>query len=256
MKTLTTLILSTIIFLFLGCEDIIIGEDNTTNSLDDSNISTINGAVPVKKSPVGSYVDLSEYFYPEKLKVGKNFYYNFVYNYSQTSPNQFTEPAAISTRSYSKVIIKDITRITEYKDDLQQKYDDVKRYKIYSYEKNEAVPKEYPIRVAKNSVIYDYSKNRVQTRCVVVSIGSLDLSVRLPLYVKNDLKNRLTLEDGNFKSEQFTFDDVMYIYCGTSDNHTTDSYYAKGYGKVLEVKKDIIKNLIKAEVVDVLSVKN
>ena len=243
-------------FFFLGCEDIIIGENNTTNNLNDSNVTTTNGAVPVKKDPEGSYVDLSEYFYPDSLKVGKNFYYNNIYNYAQTSADRFSADVKLSSRSYAKTILKDVTRVTEYKDDLEQKYDDIKRYKIFSYLKNEAVPKEYPVRVAKNSIVYDYSKNRVQTRCVVVSIQSSDLSSKLPLHVTNDLKNRLTLEDGTFRSEQFKFDDVLHIYCGTSDNHVRDTYYVKKYGKILETKKDIINNLLKVEVVDVLVVKN
>jgi hypothetical protein len=255
MKNLAPFILSTVTFLFLGCEDIVIGEDAIGDNLIDGNISIHNGALPVIKSPVGSYVDLSEYFYPEDLSIDKTFYFNNVYSYSQSSSNIFTKTPDFSIRSYTKSISDDITRVTEYKDGLQQKYDDIKRYKILSYEKDK-ISKEYPVRVAQNSKVLDFVENKIQTVCMVVSIEKSNLELVLPLYVRNDMKNRVNLEDGNFKSEQFNFDNVIHIYCGTSDNHTIDSYYSKKYGKVLEVKKDIDKNLLKVEVVDVLSVKN
>lgn len=251
MKNLTTLTLSVVALTLLGCEEIILEDTDTT----DNNVTVHNGSIPVIKDPVGSYVDLSEYLYPSDLTTGKTFYFQNVYSYAQTSSNTFTGAPDISQRSYSKAITDDITRVTEYKDDLQQKYDDIKQFEILSYE-NDNIVKKFPVRVAQNSKVLDVTENRIQEVCVVVSIGEKDLSPVLPLYVRNDLKNTLNTEEGEFKTEQFNFDSVIHIYCGTSDNHTTDSYYSKAYGKVLEVKKDIEQNLLKVEVVDVLSVEN
>jgi hypothetical protein len=252
MKNLTTLILIVVALTLLGCEEILLEDSATTT---DNNISVHNGSIPVIKSPVGSYVDLSEYLYPEELTTNKTFYFQKVYNYAQTSSNTFTEAPNLSQRSYTKAINNDVVRVTEYKDEQQQKYDDIKQYKILSYEKNKTV-KEYPVRVAKNSKVLDITEDKVQEVCVVVNIGEQDLTSVLPLFVRNDLKNTLNTENGAFKSEQFNFDNIVHIYCGTSDNHTADSYYSKQYGKVLEIKKDIEKNLLKVEVVDVLSVEN
>jgi len=145
MKKSTTLTLSILAFTFLGCEEIILEDENT---ITYNNISTHNGSIPVLKDPVGSYVDLSEYLYPKDLNTSKT----FVYNYAQTSTNTFTEAPAISQRSYTKVINDDVTRVTEYKDERKQKYDDIKQFKIFSYENQKSV-KELPVRVAKNSVV-------------------------------------------------------------------------------------------------------
>ncbi len=254
MKKLTTLTLSILALTLLGCEEIILEDSDTT----DNNISVHNGSIPILKDPVGSYVDLSEYLYPKELTIDKTFYFQKVYNYAQTSSNTFTEAPAISQRSYTKVINDDVTRITEYKDGREQKYDDIKQFKILLYEDNKII-KEYPVRVAKNSVVSDTAENEVQEVCVVVYIGDIDLSTTtyLPIFVRNDLlNNQLKTENDNFIPEQFSFDDIMHIYCGTSDNHTSDTYYSRKYGSVLKLQKDIDKSLLKVEVTDVLSVVN
>ena len=251
MKKLTIIILSSISLILLGCEEIVL-EDTDTN---DNNISVNNGALPIVKSPIGEYVDLSEYLYPENLSTDKILYFQNVYSYAQTSSNTFTTAPDISQKSYTKAVNGDEVRITEYKDELEQKYDDIKQYKILSYEKKKPAV-EYPVRVAKNSKILDIVENKIQKICVVVTIGEKDLTPVLPLYVRNDLKNSLNTDNGEFNPEQFHFDNMMHIYCGTNDNYTVDSYYSKKYGKVLEIQKDIEKNLLKVEITDVLSVKN
>lgn len=252
MKKSITIILSVVAFTLLGCEEIILEDEST---ITDNNVPVHNGSIPVLKSPTGSYVDLSEYLYPKDLNISDTFYFQNVYNYAQTSSGTFTNSPDISQRSYTKAINDDVTRVTEYKDEQEQKYDDIEQFKILSY-KNDKFIKEYPVRVAKNSKVSDIVENSVQEVCVVISIGERDLTSVLPLFVRNDLKNTLKTESGEFKPEQFNFDNIIHIYCGSGDNHTTDSYYSKEYGKVLEVKKDIEKNLLKVEVVDVLNVDN
>jgi hypothetical protein len=256
MKTLTNILLSVFVFTLLGCEEVILEDDSQT--LVDDNISIHNGALPVLKSPVGTYVDLSEYLYPQDLTEGKTLYFQKVFEYVQTSSNSFTKAPDLFQRSYTKHIDRDVVTVVEYKDAQERVKDVIYRYKIIST-KDKKTPKEYPIRVAKNSVVSDISINRVQELCVVAYIGSIDLSTTkyLPLYVRNDLlNNQLKTEDNKFLPQQFSFDNILHIYCGTSDNHTTDTYYSKKYGRVLRLQKDIDQNILKVEVTDVLSLKN
>ncbi len=254
MKKFTNILLSVAVLAFLGCEEIILEDSDTI----DNNISVHNGSIPVIKDPVGSYVDLSEYLYPKDLTTDKIFYFTKVYDYAQTSRDTFTTAPDISIRSHTKAINKDLTTITEYKDDIEQVRDDIDRDEIISTESGEDA-KIYHVRVAQNSVVSDTIKGEVQEVCVVVSIGAIDLSTTtyLPVYVRNDLlNNQLKIENSNFIPEQFKFDDILHIYCGTSDNHTSDIYYTREYGRILKLQKDVDEGLLKVEVVDVLSVEN
>jgi hypothetical protein len=131
-STIKTILFSLVAFMLLGCEDITIEDENNTTDID-----THSGSIPVLKSPIGSYVDLSQYLYPKNLTTNKTFYFKKVYTYNQTFSNTFTNIPDISERSYTKTIIGDVTRITVYKDDQKQSYDDVKKLKIISYDKKE-----------------------------------------------------------------------------------------------------------------------
>lgn len=247
MKNLIIVILSVLTFTLLGCEEIILEDESETNSTVSGNY------LPTKKASEGPEVQLVEYLYPKELVENKTFYFTKVYKYAQNENSEFSAPT-ISQRSYTIQAINSITRITEYKDAIEQKYDDIYKDKILSYATS--IPLEFPINVAKYIMVSEVIENDITKGCQVRDIGAKDLLSVLPLYVKNDLENYLQLEDEGFVFSQFNHERILHIYCGTSDDHTTDSYYSNKFGLVLKVEKDIDKDMVKVEVVDVLSVDN
>ena len=249
MKNLITLSLSAVAFMLLGCEEIILDENNEVNS------SVSGNYLPKEKDSEGVSVKLTDYLYPKELGEDKTFYFENVYNYAQNKNNAFDGAPDISQRSYTKQVNDTITRITEFKDTKQEKYDEIYQDKILSYETS--IPLEFPINVAKNTTVSEVTEGDITKRCVVRYIGAKDLEPILPLYVKNDLLNNyLEEENGGFILSQFNHMSVMHIYCGTTDRHTTDSYYTSDFGLVLKVEKDIDKDILKVEVVDVAHITN
>jgi len=249
MKYLAAIIISIVVFTFSGCESIYLEDENTTT---DSQLNE-NYFPDIKKSE-GVFVKLADYLFSSDLAEGKTFYFDKVYSYVQNEESKFDEAPEIFQRSFIKVNNGSFTTVTEYKDTKEKNHYDIYSDKIYSYEYNPAI--ELPISVAKNDKVYEIVENDIVKRCIVNYIGAKDLLPVLPLYVQNDLKNYLKVENGGFLLSQFNFESIMHVYCGTTDRYTTDIYYSNKFGQVLKVEKDIDKDILKVEVVDVESVRN
>jgi hypothetical protein len=247
MKNIKITIAVLLTLTLLGCEEVVLEDDNTTTET----LQQDKEGKPI----VGPLVNLADYRYPDAVVEDKSFIYDKVYSYAQNDKSIFDKAPEIFQRSFTKQKIDKTTRVTEYRDSKSRKYEDISPTKITIYE-GKKIPIDLPLRVGVNSVISKTVENRVEKECTVKYLGAKDLLPVLPLYVKNNLKGYLKKENDSFVLEQFNFASVMHVYCYETTNNTTDSYYSKKYGRVLEVKKDINKNMLKVEVVDVLSVLN
>jgi hypothetical protein len=246
MKNIKTTLAVLLTLTLLGCEEVVLEDDETTTT---ETLQQDKEGKPI----VGPLVNLADYLYPDALVEDKSFIYDKVYSYAQNEQSVFDKAPEIFQRSFTKQKINDTTRINKFRDDKLREYTDISPTKITVYE-GEKTPIDLPLRVGVNSVISKTVENRVEKECTVKYLGAKDLLPVLPLYVKNNLKGYLKKENDSFVLEQFNFASVMHVYCYETTNNTTDSYYSKKYGRVLEVKKDIDKNMLKVEVVDVLSV--
>jgi len=249
MKTIRNILLSVLAFTLFGCEEIVLEDDNTTT---DS--QTSESYFPDIKKSEGVFVKLADYLFASDLVEGKTFYFDKVYSYAQNEESKFDKAPDIFQRSFIKVDNGSFTTVTEFKESKEKNRFDIYEDKIFSYEYDPAI--ELPAKVAKNDKVYEVVEKDITKRCVVKYIGAKDLLPVLPLYVQNDLKNYLKTENGGFLLSQFNFASIMHIYCGTTDRHTTDIYYSNKFGQVLKVEKDIDKDMLKVEVVDVESVRN
>jgi len=249
MKTIQNILLSVLVFTLFGCEEIVLEDDNTTTDSSSS-----ESYLPDIKESEGVFVNLADFLFPSDLVEGKTFYFDNVYSYVQNEESKFDKAPEIFQRSFVKVDNGDFTTVTEFKYTKEQNRYDIYADKILSYEYDPVV--ELPLKVAKNDKVYEVVEKDITKRCVVKYIGAQDLETVLPLYVKNDLKNYLKVENGGFILSQFNFASVLHVYCGTTDDHTTDIYYSDKFGQVLKVEKDIDKDILKVEVVDVESVRN
>ena len=252
MKSIRVL-LSILAFTLLGCEEIILEDDNKTSD------TLVKGDeyLPDIKESEGVSVKLADYLYPDGLVEDKTFTFESIYSYSEDAPASYRE-VDILQRSFTKAVNGSVATIAEFKGKKQITYDEIHPDKIITY--SYKLPVDLKLKVAKNDSISvsDIVKDSVIKRCVVKNIGAMDISLKLPHYVKTDLlKGKyLNMENGAFSLSQFNFESVMYIHCGTSDRKIIESYYSKKYGRVLRIEKDIDKDMFKVEVVDVESVVN
>jgi hypothetical protein len=247
MKNIKTTLAVLLTLTLLGCEEVILKDDTTTTQ----SLQTDKKGKPI----VGPLVNLADYHYPNAIGTDKSFIYDKVYSYTQNNRSIFDKAPEIFQRSFTKEKIGDITRIREYRDDKLRKYEDISSTKITIYE-GKKTPIDLPLKVGVNSIISNNIERKVEKECTVRYLGAKDLSLVLPFYVKTNLKNYLKKENDSFVLEQFNFASIMHVYCYETTNDTIDTYYSKKYGKVLEIKKDIDKNRLKVEVVDVLSILN
>jgi len=247
-KIIQLLLLS---FILLGCEEIILEDNNETS---DTLVSG-DPYLPDIKQSEGVSVRLADYLYPDALVEDKTFTFNKVYSYSQDADLKYRE-VDIQERSFTKVVNGSVATIAELKGSKQVYYDEIYPSKIITYKYKLPIDLKDKVAVKDSISVSDIVEDSITRRCVVKSIGAQDLSVKLPHYVKTDLLKYLKTENGDFSLSQFDFDRVMYIHCGSTDRKTIENYYSKKYGRVLRIEKDLDTAMFKVEVVDVESVVN
>ncbi len=221
MKKITTILLSAMVFGFVGCQD----TDTTTNypELPDNNSDNYS-AIPEQSVGYGLEYDITGYFFPSSTLNEKGVAYKDYTVTTKGADGYFNNQKRVvkhyvegNKNAYDESVI------TVFEDDKRVRRSIVGEsgvtYITYDVDGNEKTREQY-------SKLLQVDDDLIRNEN-----GACILKAKIDrLYVGNIIPDQ-----ADPHSNPIHYNSVLHFYCGTNNGTKIDRYYANGWGEVAEI---------------------
>ena len=221
MKKITTILLSTIVFGFVGCTT----SDSPTNQELPNDNDYISSVIPEQSSGFGLEYDITGYFFPSSVLNERGVAYKNYVITTKNSDGYFNNQQRVIEHYIEN-------NKNAYNEDIITFFQNDKLVKRSNIKKDTIVDITYDITNGSETTREPYSRLlQVGDDLIRNENGACIVKDRLTGFYTSDV---IPLQaDPNDNSPHYN--SVLHFYCGTSKGTKIDRYYADGWGEIISI---------------------